>query len=563
MNLSELQKRLKKFKLDAFLISRGNVFLGQDICDEENLIFQLTGFTGSAGTLLVTGEQSILFVDGRYELQAPRQVDKKLVQVVCTTHLSVSQWINRNYAGKKIGYHPWCWSIKEISAFIGPDMKQEPTFLTLPKAQKIAKLFEHDLAFCGQSREEKVSLLSQDIVEHDLDAYFVSSADSVSWLLNLRSDALCDTPVFRGMALVDTDRHVWIFADHIDTKQLSAKLTFLPLSELPARLKKFKKKSIGADFSSTSAAFFAMAEEYNVHLKDLPDFCQQRKALKNESELKGIRCAHIHDGVALCKFLCWLDSNWQGKSELDIVNKLHAFRAKQKNYVSESFSTIAAFGSNGAVVHYVPTPQTNKKLEEGSFLLLDSGAQYFDGTTDVTRTIALGNITPLMRDDFTLVLKAHIHLSKAIFPSSATGAQLDALTRGVLWQEGKTYHHGTGHGVGCFLNVHEGPAYISAWCRQTFSKGYVTSIEPGYYLENNYGIRIENLAEVCDAVYKDFLCFKNLTLVPIDKRAINKYLMDEDEIVWLNQYHETVLKAISPHLSLNERAWLQEACAPL
>jgi len=306
-----------------------------------------------------------------------------------------------------------------------------------------------------------------------------------------------------------------------------------------------------------------LAQLNHIFLENTPDFCQLQKAIKNSCELNGIRQAHIRDGVAVCKFLYWLEHNWQGKTELDIVDKLHSFRAKQENFVSESFATIAAYGSNGAIVHYSPTAKTNKKLTGGNLLLLDSGAQYTDGTTDITRTITLGDITPAMSEDFTLVLKAHIHLSSAVFPERTIGAKLDTLAREVLWQEGKTYNHGTGHGVGCFLNVHEGPQYISAWCHVPFSAGQVTSIEPGYYLEGEYGIRIENLAEIIPAQYAGYLQFKNLTLVPIDSRAINKYLMTDEELAWLNQYHQEVFSQISPYLSADEKNWLEEACAPL
>ena len=563
MTLSDLQKRLKKSKLDGFLIGRNNLFLGQDIRDDENIIMQLTQFSGSAGTLLILPDTNILFVDGRYELQAPQQVDKEQVQVICTTQISVTEWINQNLSGKKIGYNPWCWSIKDIFRFATPHMCPDPEFLPYALSTETPHLFEHALKFCGQSREQKITALSQQIKQQNLDAYFISAADSVSWLLNLRSDALPDTPVFRAFALVDTECHIRIFADNIDSANLPFKVTVCSLDELPKYLKKYKKKTIGADFNTTAAAFFALSQEYHISLENQPDFCQIQKSVKNECELAGIRQAHLRDGVAMCKFLYWLEHNWQGKTELDIVNKLHDFRAKQENFISESFATIAAYGANGAIVHYSPTEKTNKKLKSGNLLLLDSGAQYTDGTTDITRTIALGAITPAMSEDYTLVLKAHIHLSSAIFPNRTTGAKLDTLAREILWQEGKNYNHGTGHGVGCFLNVHEGPQYISASCHTPFTAGQITSIEPGYYLSGKYGIRIENLAEICSATYSDFLCFKNLTLVPIDSRALNKYLMTADEREWLNQYHREVLRQISPHLSAEEQTWLEEACAPI
>ena len=563
MTLSDLQKRLKKFKLDAFLISRNNLFIDQDIREDENLIQQLTGFTGSAGTLLIKEDKAVLFVDGRYELQAPKQTNPKEVMVVCTIKISVHQWLAQNLKGKKIGYNPWCWSIKDILRFDQIYMKAQAEFLPFLQTAIKVDISEYPIEFCGQSREEKVTALAEYITSKNLQAYFISSADSVSWLLNLRSQDLSETPVFRAFALVDTERHVWIFADNINIDKIKAKLNFLPLSELPNKIKKFKKQNLGTDFATTAVALYELAENNHINLIDTPDFCQISKAIKNECELKNIHQAHLKDGVAMCKFLYWLEHNWQGKTELDISAKLHEFRSKQKHFVSESFTTIAAFGSHGAIVHYAPTPKTNKTLETGNFLLLDSGAQYYDGTTDVTRTIPIGNISPQMSDDFTLVLKSHIALSSAIFPATTTGARLDALARNILWQQGKNYNHGTGHGVGCFLNVHEGPQYISNSCHKTFSAGQITSIEPGYYLENQYGIRIENLVEICPAQYNGFLKFKNLTLIPIDSRAINKYLLTDEEKAWLNQYHSEIFKQISPYLNTAEKEWLEQSCAPL
>ena len=294
------------------------------------------------------------------------------------------------------------------------------------------------------------------------------------------------------------------------------------------------------------------------------DYCQELKATKNQTELTGIRQAHLRDGVAVTKFLCWLDKNWQGKTELDIVERLHQFRAKGELFFSESFTTIAAGGANGAIVHYHPTTKTNAPLSKDSLLLLDSGAQYLDGTTDVTRTIALGNPNQQMAEDFTLVLKSHIALNTAHFPLGTTGHELDAIARAPLWISGQDYNHGTGHGVGCFLNVHEGPQRISHKGNDyPLQAQMITSIEPGIYKEGQYGIRIENLVEIVPAATAGYLQFANLTLIPIDKRLINKYLLSEDEINWLNDYHQRVEQALSPHLSPAEKQWLQEACSPL
>ena len=563
MNLAELQKKLKKTKYDAYLISRNNIYIDQDIRDDENTLMQLTNFTGSAGTLIITEKKCFLFVDGRYELQAQQQVNPNDIDVICTTNISMSDWITQNLLNAKIGYNPWCWTIKDILKIKTATMIADEQFLPYTLTSKKIKLFEHDIAHCGTSREEKLSLLSEEIKNKQLQAYFISSSDSVSWLMNLRSTTLPNTPVFRSFAIVDTKRHIWIFSDNVDDKKINTQLTYLPISELASKLKKFKGQTIGFDFNHTSAAIFNLCQKNNINVQNIPDICQEHKSIKNECELFGIRNAHIRDGISLCKFLFWLENNWKNKTELDVVNKLHELRAKNTNFVSESFSTIAAFGPNGAIVHYSPTNTTNKKLERGNFILLDSGAQYYDGTTDVTRTIVIDSISTQMSEDFTLVLKSHIALNSAIFPQNTSGARLDAIARQIMWKEGKNYNHGTGHGVGCFLNVHEGPQYISPLCNQPIKAQQITSIEPGYYLENQYGIRIENMVEVCPAQYQGYLKFKNLTLVPIDNKAINKYLLTTEEIEWLNNYHQEVYNNISPYLTEQEQEWLLQACSPL
>ena len=277
-----------------------------------------------------------------------------------------------------------------------------------------------------------------------------------------------------------------------------------------------------------------------------------------------MRNAHLRDGATVTSFLCWLEQHWPETDELGVVAKLHEYRCRQQNFFSESFDTIAGFGSNGAIVHYQPRPQTNRKLSSGSLLLLDSGAQYLDGTTDTTRTIALGTPSPEQIDDYTRVLQAHIALSTAIFPEKTTGRALDALAREPLWRHGLDYAHGTGHGVGCFLNVHEGPVGISTTYSDTpLQAGMITSIEPGYYKAGHYGIRIENLVEVIPAGREGFLAFSPLTLIPYDRRLINKSLLSPEELDWLNHYHRHVKQSLSPLLPPDERQWLEQACTPL
>lgn len=568
MKLAKLQKKLKSAGLDGYLVSRGNMFLGQDVLDEENQIQQLTGFTGSAGELIITKDKSYLFVDGRYELQAPAETDPDEVQVICGPNLLC--WCENNLPKNKtfkLGCNPWCQSIEKTNHLQNINHLQllfDDKFLPAQLTAKQAQVFEHKIEFCGIPASEKLTQTAQYLKEKKLDAFLFSAADSVSWLCNLRSNALPDTPVLRAYALVDKECRLWLFGENLSG---ISQIKFTPFDKLPQILHKFKHCSVGIDNSQTPIQIKNLIQKAGAVPICHKDSLQERKAVKNPAELNGIRNAHRRDATAMCKFLYWLENHWKNQTELDLVTKLHEFRAAGENYVSESFGTIAAFGSDGAVVHYHPDSNHNRPLQNGSLLLLDSGAQYYDGTTDITRTIAIGDPEVEMINDFTLVLKSHIALSSAVFPADTQGSALDALARAPLWAAGKDYNHGTGHGVGCFLNVHEGPFSIR---KKTAAippqPGMVTSIEPGYYKENAYGIRIENLAEIITAPepeLKGYLKFANLTLVPIDKRLVNKYLLSDGEINWLNTYHRQVCETIAPLLSADEQIWLQEACAPL
>ncbi len=558
MTLSEFQKKLSKHGYDAYILTRGNMFLGQDILPEENKILELTGFSGSAGTLIVCPEKAWLLVDGRYELQAAREVDTARTEVVCTAD-TVGSWIEANFLTPfKIAYNPWCHSINEVDYWLRVLKKHNFTADTadLPGTRltaKKVKIFEHDIEFCGVSTEEKISWLTRFMAEQNLDAYFIAACDAVSWLLNLRSDCLPDTPILRAFALVDKDGGVNLFTD--DTGKIETELT------------SFKGRAIGFAGAKTPKQIQILMKKHKIRFENIANPIENWKAVKNPIELAGIRKAHIRDGVAVVKFLHWLENCRQPVDELGVVRELRRFRAEQQNFYSDSFETIAAFGPNGAIVHYHPTTATNCRLAPGSVLLLDSGAQYFDGTTDITRTIAIGEPATELKESFTQVLKAHIAVADACFPIGTGGNALDALARAQLWKFGKEYRHGTGHGVGCFLNVHEGPFSLSVKNSQPLNAGMVTSIEPGCYKEGAYGIRIENLACVVPASNPGFdepmLKFEPLTLVPLDKRLISKYLLTTAEINWINAYHAEIYQKLHGHLDAETAEWLRQTCAPL
>lgn len=558
MTLQEFQKLLIKNKLDAYILTRNNMFLGQDVLEDENKILELTGFSGSAGNLIIFRDKTFLLVDGRYELQASLEVDTSAITVI-TTSDSIATWIQNNIKDPcTFAYNPWCHSISEVD-YWNRSLKRH-TFVADEKellgprlTGKETNFFEHEIEFAGISMDEKISYLTDFMKQKNLDAFFIPECDCLSWLLNLRSDCLPDTPLIRAFALIDKNGEISLFTNDFRKIEVEAA--------------KYKGLNIGCNFKQTPKQIQNIFKNHRIWVDNLENPITLWKATKNAIEQQGFKQAHLRDGKAMVNFLFWLEKNWPGQDELSIVQKLHQFRQQEKNFFSNSFETIAGFAENGAIVHYKPTPKSNKKLKEGSILLLDSGAQYYEATTDVTRTIAIGKPTQEMIDSYTQVLKAHIAVASVYFPVGTPGCALDALARAQLWKYGKDYNHGTGHGVGCFLNVHEGPQSISSRGNAPFAANMVTSIEPGYYKEGHFGIRIENLAlsvpETSLASNKEMLKFSILTLVPLDKSLINKYLLNNQEISWVNQYHEKVYTELAPALEPSVAKWLKKACSPL
>lgn len=567
MTLSELQDWLKKHKIDGYIVDHNNMFYGQDILPEENKILELTGFSGSAGSLLVMQNKAILIVDGRYEIQSKLETNPSEVEIRCNpTATPFSSMVCQFYETKKykVLYDPWTTSQKDLTFYT--EQLKNITFIPDNQAllgprlsPKRAKVFEHKIEYCGLERDEKIAEVVKKLTTYKLDAILITEADDVSWLLNLRSEALPDTPVLRAYAILTKNGEITVFGDHLDHPEI------LPFSSLKKALHTYKKQKIGIMNNAPQIIYDLLPND--KCFTSVVDTIKRIKTIKNPVEIRGMKKAHCRDATAIIKFLHWFENSWPNKTELDIVAKLRSFREEQELFYSDSFATIAGFGSNGAIVHYQPKPETNLELQQGSTLLLDSGAQYYDGTTDITRTLAVGTPTPEMIDDFTLILKCHIELASTYFPYTADGKQLDSICRRQLWKTGRDYKHGTGHGVGCFLNVHEGPALISPNARrEIYTPGMITSIEPGYYKEGEYGIRIENLY-VIDKVEKEsevkMLKFEPLTLVPLDKCLINKYLLTQGEIDWLNTYHQKVWTEISPLLEGEVKTWLKEACSPL
>lgn len=559
MNLSKLQEKMKLQNIEALLVTRNNMFLGEDILPEENKIMELTNFSGSAGTLLVTQEKSWLFVDGRYHIQARQQTDPKAVEVVD----SAGSVLNLVYdycvqnSIKTLTYNPWCLSISDVEKISKRgelNLQEEEQILgPLLSSEKVDVFLAE---YSGVKNRDKIANISRQI-PLNADAMLICSADQVSWLTNTRSKTLPYTPVFRAFAVIDTASKARLFAEHCSDAGV------YPFARLKEYLENYKGKAVAVDKYTTPQKILSLLpEDVRVEFAAFT-YLSHQKLSKNPIELQGFVDCHIQDGIAVSKFLCWLDSHWKGLTELDVVEKLHDFRKERPLFFSESFATIAAVGQNAAVVHYQPTKETNTKLQENTVLLLDSGGQYLNGTTDVTRTIALKTPSDEIKKSFTQVLKAHIALASQKFPAAIPSYMLDSVARSMMWRFGKNYDHGTGHSVGHFSNVHEAPFGLSVRNKSAVFENYVTSNEPGYYEEGKYGIRIENMVYTRLDETKQMLCFENLTLIPIDKRLIDVYLLDKGERDWLNNYHQRVWDCLASYMDEAEKSWLESACSPI
>ena len=539
-SIADLQTQLEPHQ--AFLVQRNNMFLSEDVLQTENKILELSGFTGSAGMLLILRNKALLLVDGRYTIQAKKEVLKSIevceVQSFWNTLISVLH----HHQIQTLRVNPWCISESTADLFqqnnfnIQADVTAPASSISLPK-----KIFKHQLKFAGISSQDKAHIIANKMPQ-GVDALLLTSAEEVSWLANLRAFDLPCSPVLRAFALLKKDGHLKIYQSH----QIK---TFI--SDLK------KCHHLIYQKSQTPLAL----RPYIQNAEDIGfDVVSKQKLQKNPTEIQGFINAHVRDGVAMVKFLYWLSHKTDNTSELDIVQELHQIRARGKRYFSESFETIAAVDSNAAIVHYQPTAKTSKYLKKNSLCLIDSGAQYFDGTTDITRTVAFGRISSKLKHDFTLVLKAHIALASHTFQTGTLACTLDTVCRNVMNSQNKDFKHGTGHSVGHFSNVHEPPFSINAANQTPVLENYITSIEPGLYIEGKYGIRIENLYYTKKTQQDGFLCFEPLTLCPIDLNLVEQNLLTNAEKSWLNAYHQRIFDALKPFLNKKERLWLQEKC---
>jgi Xaa-Pro aminopeptidase len=585
--LAALRGELARRGVHGFLVPRADEHQGEYVPPSAERLAWLTGFTGSAGLAAVLPETAAIFVDGRYTLQARNEVEAGLYEQRHVSDAPATEWLAQNLKpGQVLGYDPRLHTLPEIERYAAAAARAGATVAPLDSnpldavwrdrpAPPLAPVVPHELRFAGRSSDDKRRDIAAALARDKVEAAVLTAPDSIAWLLNIRGGDVPYTPLPLSFAILGADASVALFID--ERKLAPATRAFLgntvtvsPPDRFGSALEGLKGKRVQADPASASAWVFDRLKAGGAEIHRGADPCLVAKACKNDVELDGTRAAHRRDGAALTRFLAWLAANAPkgGLHEIAVSDRLEQYRSHGEHFRGLSFPTISGAGSNGAIVHYRAAPTSEKVLEDGSFYLVDSGAQYLDGTTDVTRTIAIGDVTPEMRDRFTRVLKGHIALATCRFPKGTTGSQLDGLARHALWQVGLDYDHGTGHGVGSYLSVHEGPQRISkVGNSQPLLPGMIVSDEPGYYRAGAYGIRIENLVAVIavenEAAERPLYGFETLTLAPIDRNAIEPALMSDEEINWLDGYHARVREDLTPLVDADTAQWLTVATEPL
>ncbi len=554
--LASFRKELQNQNLDGFIVPRADEYQGEYVAPYAERLSYLTGFTGSAGIAAILRHKAFIVSDGRYRIQLAQEVDQTLFDTADITEKTAADWLSEHSEnGQLIGYDPFLHTPAQIKALEEKGLslcaiKQNPVDMiwkdqpSRPKSP--CALFPEAIA--GNTSMEKRQEIVKELKKKNINAAIITLPDSLCWLLNVRGTDVAHLPVLLSYAIIHTkDASIDWF---IDESRVSVTLDTDIRLCAPDKLKEHIESLKGPVLldSNTAPIWFQQTlKKADIETVDERDPCLLPKACKTEAEQNAMHNAHIRDGVALKKFLNWIKKEGLNGTltELDVVRELEKFRKESPEYKDSSFETISGWNENGAIVHYAVSEKTNKTISPPGLLLVDSGAQYPDGTTDVTRTIAIGTPTQEMKENYTHVLKGHIALSHAQFPKGTTGAQLDTLARRPLWDAGLDYAHGTGHGVGCYLSVHEGPAAISPRNHEPLRPGMILSNEPGYYKEGAYGIRIENLIRVIETGKKtpegkDIYAFETLTMAPMDEDLIVEDRLSEKEKEWLDAYHRKV-----------------------
>jgi Xaa-Pro aminopeptidase len=592
--LRALREQLKEDRLDGFVVPICDEHMSEYVGEYAQRLGWLTGFGGSAGTAVVLSEEAAIFTDGRYTIQVREQVDGNHWQYVGVPETSVAAWLGEHApGGARIGFDPWVHTKGWVEAatralaakgaeLVAVDRNPVDKVWADQPAQSDAKLMVLDDQYTGQSSAEKRAAVADWLTEQKLDAAVISALDSVAWTFNVRGADVSRTPVALSFAMLQSDGTADFFVepekvDDAVRQHLGNAVRLHPRSAFAPALEAMRGKRVAVDPDRAVAAIFERLKIGGAEIVEALDPTILPKAVKNPVEQAGHRAAQKRDGAALSRFLHWLsiEAPKGEQTELSAAAKLADFREATGKLRDLSFDTISGAGPNGALCHYKVDETTNRRIDPSSVYLVDSGGQYLDGTTDVTRTIWIGPGTPTaeMKDRFTRVLKGHIALATAVFPEGTRGSQLDTLARMHLWQAGVDYAHGTGHGVGAFLAVHEGPQRIAkssggqAGTEQELMAGMFLSNEPGYYKAGEFGIRIENLVlveerEIAGAEGRYF-GFETLTFAPIDKTLVNTELMTRDELRWWDSYHAKVLEIVGPQVEGDVLAWVTEGCAPL
>ncbi len=583
-HLPRLRKALKAAGLDGFIVPHEDEWQNEYVPPAYDRLAWTTGFTGSAGAAIVLADEAAVFVDGRYTLQVRAQVDGELFQYRDLIDGGPAGYLReRAPAGAKIGYDPRLHSPDSLERL---RTAAESAGVTLvPVARNpideiwddrpplpMAKVVPQQATYTGEDASSKRHRLGEGLGADGADAVVITSPASIAWLFNVRGGDVARTPLPLGEAILRSDGTADLFlADEKVSPELKQwlgnQVAVRPSDELAPALRELSGKKVKLDPSTASAWYFEQLREAGAEVVRGQDPVVLPRACKNAAEIEGARKAHRRDGAAISRFLHWLATEGQsGKvEEIEACQKLEGFRQQTGALRDLSFDSISGAGPNGAIVHYRVTKKTNRRLARGALFLIDSGGQYLDGTTDITRTVPIGRPNKEMKERFTRVLKGHIALARVRFPKGTTGHQLDALARMSLWEAGLDYDHGTGHGVGAYLGVHEGPHRIAKLVNtQPLEPGMIVSNEPGYYKTGAYGIRIENLQVVTPAAdieggERPMLGFETLTLAPIARELIVKQLLTKEEIVWLNAYHARVRDEIGPQLDGDAKAWLEEA----
>ena len=587
-NLPKLRSALKDAGLDGFIIPHEDEYNNEYLPANAERLSWATGFTGSAGAAIAMVDRAAVFVDGRYTEQVKNQVDNDLYEYADLTDGGVAGWIRRNARrGEKIGYDPKLHSpdalakIEAAAERAGADLvavEENPidTAWDDRPAAPAARVDPHPIAFSGEEHADKRRRIAGDLTEAGADAAVITDPASIAWLFNLRGGDVACTPLPLSAAVLESDGRATLFINETKLSDaarahLGNEVAVRPETEFGEGLKGLSGKTVRVDPAVSSVWVFQQLEAGGASVKRGPDPVALPKACKNKVEIEGAKAAHIRDGAALVRFLHWIDTIAQSGEvdEIEAAVKLEEFRRGSSELKDISFETISAAGPNGAFPHYRVNTASTRKLEQGSLYLVDSGGQYPDGTTDITRTVPIGQPSEAQRRHFTLVLKGHIALSVIRFPEGTTGAALDALARAPLWMAGHDYDHGTGHGVGAYLGVHEGPQRISKAPNTIALKpGMIVSNEPGYYKVGHYGIRIENLqfvtppADVPPHGDRKMLGFETLTMAPIHRGLVDLTLLTPEETQWLDAYHAEVREKVSPLVDGEAAEWLIKATEP-